>query len=97
LATRNSLLADGLANGSSLLFGWVSLNTNLGNSNLASIGPIALGKGNSVSVEERALSESEAVLAGRGVDIEDSLEVRSSEAVVVLGDFVEEFSGVHGL
>jgi hypothetical protein len=97
LAAGNSLLTNGLADRSSDLFRGVSLDANLGNSDLASIGPIALGKSNSVSVEERAVSKSEGVLAGSGVAVEDSLEVSLSEAVVVLGDFVEEFSGVHGL
>lgn len=86
-----------MADRSSDLSGGVSLSANLGNSDLTSIGPIALGKSNSVSVKEGAVSESEAVLTRSGVTVEDSSEVGSSEAVVVLGDFVEKFSRVHGL
>ena len=51
----------------------------------------------SISVKESAVFESESVFSRRGISVENSSKIFSSEAVVFSGDFKKEFSGVHRL
>lgn len=88
-------LSISLLEGSSDLFGGISLDRNLGDLDLSLLGATLLES--SISSKERAVPHSEGILPRGAIAIEDSLEIGLSEAVVVLGDFVEQLSGIHGL